>query len=103
LRCVCDFMADHLAEDISLDDLAELTGLTSKHFARAFKQSTGLPPHRFLIVQRIEAAKRRLTDGKISLADVALACGFADQSHFTATFRRIVGVPPAIWRLSQAT
>jgi AraC family transcriptional regulator len=103
LRRVCDFMADHLAEDIGLDDLAELTGLTTKHFARAFKQSTGLPPHRFLIVQRIEAAKRRLTDGKISLADVALACGFADQSHFTATFRRIVGVPPAIWRLSQAT
>jgi AraC family transcriptional regulator len=96
-------MADHLAEDICLDDLAELTGLTSKHFARAFKQSTGLPPHQFLIARRIEVAKRRLTDGKTSLANIALACGFADQSHFTATFRKVVGVPPAIWRLSQAT
>jgi AraC family transcriptional regulator len=103
LRRVCDFMADHLAEDICLDDLAELTGLTSKHFARAFKQSTGLPPHQFLIARRIEVAKRRLTDGKTSLANIALACGFADQSHFTATFRKVVGVPPAIWRLSQAT
>jgi AraC family transcriptional regulator len=102
LRRVCDFMPDRLAEDIGLDDLAELTSLTSKHFARAFKQSTGLPPHQFLIVQRIEAARRRLTETDDSLADIALACGFADQSHFTATFRKIVGVPPGIWRLSHA-
>jgi AraC family transcriptional regulator len=102
LRRVCDFVADHLAEDISLDDLADLTGLTCKHFARAFKQSTGLPPHQYLIVQRIEAAKRCLVDAKASLADIALACGFADQSHFTATFRKVVGVPPGTWRRDHA-
>ena len=64
LRRACDFMVEHLAEDICLDELAELTGLTGKHFARAFKQSTGLPPHQYLIMQRIEAAKRRLVDAQ---------------------------------------
>jgi AraC family transcriptional regulator len=98
LRLVCDFMTDHLAEDISLDDLAELTGLTAKHFSRAFKQSTGLPPHQYLISQRIEAAKRCLVKAETSLADIALACGFADQSHFAATFRKVVGMPPGTWR-----
>lgn len=99
LRQTCDFIIEHLADDICLDDLAELTGLTAKHFSRAFKQSTGFPPHQYLVVQRIEAAKRYLISGNTSLANVALACGFADQSHFTATFRRIVGVPPGTWRL----
>lgn len=102
LRQTREFIAEHLAEDICLDDLAELTGLTAKHFARAFKQSTGLPPHQYLIVQRIEAAKRHLISSKTSLANIALACGFADQSHFTATFRKIVGVPPGTWRLDGA-
>jgi len=102
LRRVCDFMVEHLAEDICLDDLAGLTGLTCKHFSRAFKQSTGLPPHQYLIVLRIEAAKRCLVDGRANLADIALACGFADQSHFTATFRKTVGVPPGTWRRDHA-
>jgi AraC family transcriptional regulator len=102
LRRACDFMLEHLAEDICLDDLADLTGLTCKHFARAFKQSTGLPPHQYLIAQRIEAAKRCLVDARASLADIALECGFADQSHFTATFRKVVGVPPGAWRREHA-
>ncbi len=98
LRRARDFILDHLAEDICLDELAELTGLTPKHFARAFKQSTGLPPHQYLIMQRIEAAKRCLPNARANLADIALLCGFADQSHFTATFRKVVGVPPGVWR-----
>jgi AraC family transcriptional regulator len=99
LRRICDYMIDHLAQDIHLDDLAGLTGLTAKHFSRAFRQSTGYPPHQYLIMQRVEAAKRHLIGGKASLADIALACGFADQSHFTAMFRKLVGVPPGAWRL----
>lgn len=97
LSRVCEFIVENLAKDLFLDDLANLTGLSSKHFARAFKQSTGLPPHQYVVMQRIEAAKRLLV-GKSSLTDIALACGFADHSHFTATFRRIVGVAPGTWR-----
>ena len=102
LRQACEFMIEHLADDIGLDDLAGLTGLTAKHFARAFKRATGLPPHQYLILRRIEAAKRHLISGETSLAQIALACGFADQSHFTASFRKIVGVPPGTWRLDGA-
>jgi AraC family transcriptional regulator len=102
LRRVCDFISQHFAEDIYLDELADLTGLTSKHFARAFRQSTGLPPHRYLILERIEAAKRLLADAGRSVGDVALECGFADQSHFTASFRKAVGVPPGAWRRDHA-
>jgi AraC family transcriptional regulator len=102
LRQTCDFIVEHLAQDIGLDDLAGLTGLAVKHFSRAFRQSTGLPPHQYLNLQRIEAAKRHLISGNASLAHIALACGFADQSHFTATFRKLVGVPPGAWRLHHA-
>lgn len=99
---VCDFIAEHFSEDIGMEDLAKLTGLSSKHVARAFRQSTGMPPHQYLIGQRIDAAKRRLVNTRASLADIAVECGFADQSHFTATFRKAVGYPPGAWRREHA-
>jgi len=102
LSRVCDFLTEHFSEDIGLEDLAKLTGLTSKHVARAFRQSTGMPPHQYLIGQRIEAAKRRLVNTRESLADIAVECGFADQSHFTAAFRKAVGYPPGTWRRKHA-
>ncbi len=98
LRRVRDFIVEHLAKDICLNDLAELTNLTSKHFAHAFKQSTGLPPHQYLIAQRIEVSKHRLIEERTNLAQIALECGFTDQSQFTATFRKAVGVTPGTWR-----
>lgn len=103
LRRTCDFITDHLSDDIALDELAKLTGLSCKHFVRAFKQSMGVPPHQYLIFQRIEAAKQRLRGGKATLADIAMQCGFADQSHFTATFRKTVGLAPGAWRRENAS
>jgi AraC family transcriptional regulator len=102
LRRARDFIVEHCAQDIRLDDLAGLTGLSAKHFARAFRQSTGAPPHQYLIAQRIAAAKHRLLEGRGSLAEIALECGFSNQSHFTAAFRKTVGVPPGAWRRDQA-
>lgn len=102
LRRACDFMIEHLSEDIRLDDLAVLTGLSCKHFVRAFRQSTGVPPHQYLIRQRIEAAKRRLAEARYGLADIGIQCGFADQNHFTATFRKAVGVPHGMGRRDHA-
>jgi AraC family transcriptional regulator len=98
LRRVTDFMTDHAAEDLALDQLAAQVNFSAKHFARAFRQSTGVPPHRWLIERRIDRAKAFLIDGDLSLAEIALACGFADQSHFTAAFRRSTGLTPGAYR-----
>jgi AraC family transcriptional regulator len=98
LRRVTDFMAEHAAEDLALDEIAALVNLSAKHFARAFRQSTGIPPHRWLIERRIDRAKVLLMQADHSLAEISLACGFADQSHFTAAFRRGTGVTPGAYR-----
>jgi AraC family transcriptional regulator len=98
LRRVEEFLMAHLADDIGLDDLAATAGLSAKHFARAFRQSTGMPPHRWLIERRIDRARAMLVEGDLSLAEIALACGFADQSHFTAAFRKAVGATPGMYR-----
>lgn len=98
LRQVLDFIQAHLANDIGLDDLAAITRLSTKHFARAFRQSTGMPPHRWLNSQRIERARELLAAGDLPLAEVALVCGFADQSHFTAAFRTATGATPGAFR-----
>jgi len=68
------------------------------HFSRAFRRSVGAAPHNWLLMHRVEVAKVRLRGARLSLLDVALACGFADQSHLTKVFTRIVGISPGAWR-----
>jgi AraC-like DNA-binding protein len=87
--------------EISICRLAAECGLTERHFTRAFKQSTGVPPHRWLSKMRIEQAKRLLINSSLTLADISLTCGFADQSHFTRAFAKAIGVPPGTWRRMQ--
>ena len=98
LRRVLDHIAAHLSGDTSLQRLAELAGLSPSHFALAFRQSTGLPPHRYVLQQRVERAKELLTDPQLSLAQVGYAAGFASQAHFTTVFRKLVGITPAAYR-----
>lgn len=98
LRHVTDYCDRHLAETVAVSDLAALVGLSAKHFARAFAESTGQPPHRWLIARRIAAARCLLADTNRPLSAIALDCGFADQSHFTACFRRFVGLAPGRFR-----
>ena len=98
LRRVTEFMNETADHDLALEELAALVGLSAKHFARAFRQSTGVPPHRWLIDKRLDRAKALLAGGGLGLAEIALACGFADQSHFTAAFRRGTGVTPGAFR-----
>lgn len=97
MRRVRDFMEANLERDIGVGDLAGLVGLSPKHFARAFRETAGVPPHRYLVARRIERAKA-LLEGSLPIAEVALVCGFADQSHFTTMFRRATGATPAAWR-----
>ena len=93
-----EILSADLGGDTPLAEIAQACNLSASYFARAFRRSTGLAPHAWLMRRRVEAAKGLLRKGGISFADVALACGFADQSHFTRVFSRIVGVPPGAWR-----
>jgi AraC-like DNA-binding protein len=101
LRKVTEFMRANLSETLRLSQLAAISGLSTSYFGRAFKGSTGLPPHRWHLNLRIERARTMLADASASLADVASATGFADQSHFTRVFSRIVGMSPGAWRRGQ--
>ena len=79
-------------------ELAALCRLSASRFAHAFKASIGVAPHRWLLQRRIERAKSLLKDSGEPLADIALRCGFADQSHFTRVFKRREGASPGVWR-----
>jgi len=97
-RAVRDYLHDHLEENISLDDLAGVVGLSRSHFARRFKRATGMTPHRYVLDQRIARAQQMLRRTSAPLADVACRCGFADQSHMTRVFRTHVGTTPGRYR-----
>jgi AraC-like DNA-binding protein len=88
-----DYLEAHYAENISLHDLAHVAGLSPYHLARVFRRATGLPPHAYLLQTRVARAKALLARGWPPVR-VAHATGFADQSHFTRGFARIVGVTP---------
>jgi AraC family transcriptional regulator len=98
-----EIMSAELERDVSLDRLAAECQLSRTHFARAFRQTTGMPPHRWLLARRVEKAKDLLSRSRSSLAEIALACGFADQSHFTKVFTRMVGTSPGAWRRAHLT
>jgi transcriptional regulator GlxA family with amidase domain len=78
--------------------LAKLVSFSKSHFSRAFKQSLGLPPMTYVKMRRIERAKALMTSTDQQLTDIALICGFADQSHLNRSFRRVLGVSPGRWR-----
>src|SRR5436190_20523034 len=86
-----------LAQEISVERLAAQCGLSRSHFGRAFKATMGLAPHRWLTHIRIARAQEMLA-GRTSIAEIALHCGFADQSHLTSVFNAVTGCSPAAWR-----
>ncbi len=99
---VLDYISEHLGHGISLRDLAALVEMDVFGFVRAFKQSTGLPPHQYVLRARVQRAKALLRDERLSISDVALATGFATPSHFATTFRRLTRATPRAWRDSLA-
>ncbi len=94
---VADYVEEHLAETVALSQLADVARLSPFHFSRAFKQSFGLPPLRYVTGRRIERAKSLLA-GSASVTQVGLAVGFAETSSFTTAFRRHTGVTPTVFR-----
>lgn len=97
LRRATELLRQHLTSHVELSRLAEATGLSLSYFSHAFKVSTGVPPHRWQLLARVQRAQEHLIAGRLTLAEVATATGFADQSHFTRVFRKQVGVTPAAW------
>lgn len=99
-RWAKELLAEDLTGRVHLADIARECGLSTSQFSRAFQRSVGESPHRWLIRQRIERAKALLRENKTSLAEIALTCGFCDQSHFTRSFTAWTGMSPGRWRRS---
>jgi len=93
VKRVLDYLETHYAENVALDELANVAALSPYHLVRVFKQETGLPPHKYLAHLRVLRAKSMLTAG-MAIRDVAAATGFTDQSHLTRWFKRVIGIPP---------
>jgi AraC-like DNA-binding protein len=95
---ICEFIESNIGEKISLDSLSTMAGLSPHHFARAFQQSVGMPPHRYLLRRRLEHVEQMLRDTQLPLSHIALAVGFSDQSHLNRHFRRLTGMSPSLAR-----
>lgn len=100
-RLACERMVANMDGAVGIAELASACGLSVSYFARAFRQTFGKPPHRWLMGERIKRAKRLLRSNGLTLPEVAFACGFSDQSHFTRVFLRTEGATPGRWRQSQ--
>ena len=98
LRRVVEYINDNLTEDLTLAEIACVAGMNPHYFSRAFRQSTGTPPHRYVINCRVEKAKRLLADDELPLVEVGLTVGFQNQSHFTTLFHKLTGVTPKAYR-----
>jgi len=99
-RIAKELLTADLGIEPSLADVAAACGIPVRRFADAFRVTTGMPPFRWLRGYRVERAKTLLVDARLSLAEIAYGCGFADQSHFTRVFSAATGVTPAVWRKS---
>jgi AraC family transcriptional regulator len=97
LRRVLTYIEEHLAEDITVADLANVACLSIFHFTRAFAATMGVPPHRFVSQRRLDSAKAMIATGS-SLSEIAFNCQFSSQSSFTRAFRRATGITPAEYR-----
>lgn len=91
---VSAYIEANLAEKLSIGDLARQVGLSPSHFLRAFRQTSGLPPHQYILGQRIASAERLIGTTDLPFAEVAAATGFSSNSHLTSTMRRVRGQTP---------
>ena len=98
LRRVLAYIEEHLAEDITVADLANVACLSIFHFTRTFAATMGVPPHRYISRRRLESAKTMIATGRASLSEIAFNCQFSSQSSFTRAFRRATGMTPAGYR-----
>lgn len=101
LKRVTEYIEDNLGRTIGLSELALLAGLSTRHFIRAFSESVGATPHKYVVARRIERAKHMLVTGKSSLTEIGLAVGFSHSQHFTTKFKQTTGMSPSRFRAAQ--
>ena len=94
-QAIVDYVHDNIAMDLSLAELAAVAGLGTSTFKALFRQTVGMPVHRYVVRRRVEFAMNLLASGLVKLNDVALSSGFVDESHMSRCFRRVVGMTPA--------
>ena len=93
-----DMLLAKAQENVSIEEIANACNLSRSYFIRAFRETTDRTPHQWLLERRIDRARDLLKHSDSSLSEIAVACGFSDQSHFTRTFSQMVGTPPGSWR-----
>src|SRR5262249_61396969 len=93
-RRVLDYIECNLSSELTLSNLASISDLSLHYFARMFKRTIGMPPHRYVLERRVERAKEMLRITSASLVEISLSTGFDSQSHFASTFHRMVGATP---------
>jgi AraC family transcriptional regulator len=89
-----EYTQDQLNGDLTVSGIAQAVGMSSDHFSRLFKESTGQSPYRYVVEARVRKAKELLTTGKFTISEAAHHFGFVDQSHLTRHFKRVFGLPP---------
>jgi AraC-like DNA-binding protein len=100
LRRVTEYIRHNLEKGLTLEELAAVVYMSPYHFAHLFKRSTGIPPHRFVVRQRIARARACLEQQDLSIAHISRLVGFRTPSHFTTVFRRLAGVTPRRYRMA---
>ena len=98
LRRVTEYIQQNLEKDLTLAELAAVVYMSPYYFARLFKGSTGVPPHRFVVRQRIVHARGVLATPELSIAEISRLVGFRTPSHFTTVFRHVLGITPGAYR-----
>ena len=98
LRRVTQYIQENLQRELRLVELSALVHMSPYHFARLFRRSIGMPPHKFVVRCRIDAARTLLAARRSPIAEIAQLVGFRTQSHFTTTFRRVIGLTPSAYR-----
>ncbi len=93
-----EMLLANMEENLSVADIADACRLSRSYFIKAFRQTVGMPPHRWLLEQRVRKACDLLREPGRSIAEIALSCGFSDQPHLTRVFTKVMGVSPAAWR-----
>lgn len=95
------YIQEHLSDEISLEAIASHLGISPYYFSHLFKQSMGIAPYQYVLQQRVEYARQLLEQSQLSIAEIALECGFASQPHLTNHFRNLVGMSPKAYRESR--